>query len=126
MTEEELEVLKEWLTDNLKKRYIKASSAPFASLILFIQKPSKGLRLYIDFRKLNAITRKDRYPLPLLDEVLSRMSRAKVFTKLDIRAAFNKIRIAEDSKELTSFRTRYSQYKCKVLPFSLYNGPATY
>ena len=54
------------------------------------------------------------------------MSRAKVFTKLDIRAAFNKIRIAEDSKELTSFRTRYSQYKCKVLPFSLYNGPATY
>ena len=108
MTEEELEVLKEWLTDNLKKGYIEASSAPFASPILFVQKPSRGLRLCIDFRKLNAITRKDRYPLPLLDEVLSRMSRAKVFTKLDIRAAFNKIRIAEDSKELTSFRTCYS------------------
>jgi hypothetical protein len=54
------------------------------------------------------------------------MSRAKVFTKLDIRAAFNKIRMAEDSEELTSFRTRYGQYKCKVLPFGLCNGPATY
>src|SRR5450755_2931617 len=108
MTEEELEVLKEWLTDNLKKGYIKASSAPFASPILFVQKPSRGLRLYINFKKLNAITRKDRYPLLLLNEVLSRMSRAKVFIKFNIRVAFNKIRIAEDSEELTSFCTRYS------------------
>jgi hypothetical protein len=126
MTEEELEALKEYLTENLRKGYIESSSAPFASPILFVRKGNGSLRLCHDFRKLNALTRKDRYPLPLLDEVLSRMSKAKVFTKLDIRAAFNKIRMDKDSEELTSFRTRYGQYKCKVLPFGLCNGPATY
>lgn len=126
MSEAELEALKAYLVENLKKGFIESSSAPFASPVLFVKKKGGALRLCIDFRKLNLITKKDKYPLPLLDEVLSRMTRAKIFTKLDIRAAFNRIRMAEDSEELTSFRTRYGQFKCKVLPFGLCNGPATY
>ena len=83
-------------------------------------------RFCIDFRKLNAITRKDRYPLPLIDETLARFSRAKIFTKLDIRQAFHRIRMDPTAEDLTTFRTRYGAYKCKVLPFGLTNGPATY
>ena len=84
-TVEELRTLKDYLIDNLDKGFIEHSSAPFASPILFVKKPSGGLRFCIDYRKLNELTEKDRYPLPLLDETLARISRAKVFTKLDIR-----------------------------------------
>jgi hypothetical protein len=94
--------------------------------VLFVKKPSGGLRFYIDYRKLNALTRKDRYPLPLIDETLARISGAKIFTKLDIRQAFYRIRIYPDSEDLTTFCTRYRAYKYKVLPFGLINGPATY
>ena len=122
----ELQATKQYLIDNLNKGFIEPSQAPFNSPILFVKKPNGGLRFCIDYRKLNNMTRKDRYPLPLLDETLTRMSRAKVFTKLDIRQAFHRIRIDPGSEDLTTFRTRYGTYKCKVLPFGLTNGPATY
>ena len=125
-TAEELRELKRYLIENLDKGFIEASQAPFASPILFVQKPNRGLRFCIDYRKLNSLTRKDRYPLPLIDEVLARVSKAKIYTKLDIRQAFHRIRMHPDSEEMTTFRTRYGSYKCKVLPFGLTNGPATY
>ncbi|KAK6582321.1 hypothetical protein PZA11_004729 [Diplocarpon coronariae] len=75
---------------------------------------------------LNNLTRKDRYPLPLIDETLARLAGAQIFTKLDIRQAFHRIRMDPESEELTTFRTRYGAYKCKVLPFGLTNSPATY
>ena len=80
----------------------------------------------MDYRKLNNLTRKDSYPIPRIDELLARPSKAKIFTKLDIRSAFNRIRMDPASEEYTTFRTRYGTYKCKVLPFGLCNGPATY
>jgi hypothetical protein len=126
MTTEELEEVKRYLIENLNKGFIEPSQAPFAAPILFVRKADGRLRLCIDFRNLNQITRKDRYPLPLIDELLGRISRAKMFTKLDIRQAFNRIRMSPESEELTTFRTRYGSYKCKVLPFGLTNGPATY
>ena len=125
-TAEELRELKRYLIENLDKGFIEASQAPFASPILFVKKPNGGLRFCIDYRKLNSLTRKDRYPLPLIDEVLARVSKAKIYTKLDIRQAFHRIRMHPDSEEMTTFRTRYGLYKCKVLPFGLTNGPATY
>jgi hypothetical protein len=85
MTTEELEIVKQYLVDNLEKGFIEPSQAPFAALVLFVKKPSGGLRFCIDFQKLNQITRKDQYPLPLINETLARISRAKIFTKLDIR-----------------------------------------
>lgn len=71
---DELYITKQYLVDNLGKGFIILSQAPYALLILFIKKPSGGLRFYIDFRKLNALTRKDRYLLPLIDETLVRIS----------------------------------------------------
>ena len=102
------------------------SQAPFVSPVLFVKKLNGGLRFCIDFRKINNLTRKDRYPLPLINETLARLSKAKIYTKLDIRQAFHRIRINPKSEELTTFRTRYGAYKCKVLPFGLTNKPATY
>jgi len=123
---EELKACKQYLVDNLSKGFIGQSKAPFAAPILFVRKANGGLRFCVDYRKLNAITEKDRYPLPLLDETLARISKARIFTKLDIRQAFHRVRIDPASEDLTTFRTRYGCYKYKVVPFGLTNGPATY
>lgn len=125
-TTEELRAVKEYLLENLDKGFIVPSNAPFASPVLFVAKPNGALRFCIDYRKLNSITKRDEHPLPLIDETLARISRAKIFTKLDIRQAFHRIRMDPASEELTTFRTRYGTFKCKVLPFGLTNGPATY
>ena len=126
MSLEQLEVVKEYITENLAKGFIEPSQAPFAAPILFVRKPNGSLRFCIDFRLLNSLTRKDRYPLPLIDETLARLAGAKIYTKLDIRQAFHRIRMDPASEEYTTFRTRYGSYKCKVVPFGLTNGPATY
>ena len=122
----ELEEVKRYLAENLHKGFIEPSQAPFTSPILFVKKPNGSLRFCIDFRKLNSLTKKDRYPLPLIEETLSHLAQAKIYTKLDIRQAFHRIRMHPASEELTTFRTRYRAYKCKVLPFRLTNGLATY
>ena len=123
---EELTAMREYLASNLAKGFITLSKAPFAAPILFARKADGSLRFCVDYRKLNALTKKNRYPLPLIDETLARLSRAKVFTKLDIRQAFHRIRISPESEELTAFRTRYGLFQYKVLPFGLTNGPAAF
>ena len=123
---EELQATKAFVMENLQKGYFVPSHSPFASPVLCVRKLNGDLRICVDYRKLNAITRKDAYPIPRIDELLARPHKAKIFTKLDIRAAFNKIRMNPDSEEYTTFRTRYGTYKTKVLPFGLCNGPATY
>ena len=80
----------------------------------------------MDYRKLNEVTRKDKYLSPLIKETFRRVYRAKVFTKLDIRQAFHCIRMDEASEELTVFRMRYRSYQYKVMPFSLCNGLVTF
>jgi hypothetical protein len=73
------------LLENLDKGFIETSQAPYASLTLFIKKPNGNLHFYVDFYKLNFLSRKDKYPLPLIDETLARINQAKIFTKLNIR-----------------------------------------
>lgn len=95
MSRDELLVLKKYLEENLAKGFIRVSSSPAATPILFVRKPGGGLRLYVDYRGLNNITIKNRYPLPLIRETLDRLSTAKFFTKLDVIAAFNRLRVKE-------------------------------
>jgi hypothetical protein len=121
-----LEEVKRYITENLDKGFIDTSQAPFASSILFIKKKDGSLRFCINYRKLNNLTCKDRYLLPLISKTLAYIARAKIFTKLDIRQAFHRIRMSPESEELTTFQTRYRAYKCKVLPFGLINGLVTY
>ena len=103
MLAEELKVVKKYLVKNLDKGFIEPSQAPFTAPILFVKKPDGLLRFYIDYRKLNLLIKKDRYLLPLIDKTLARIRRAKLFTKLDIRQAFYRIRIHPDLEELTTF-----------------------
>jgi hypothetical protein len=85
MSIEQLVALKEYLTENLRKEWIVPSGAEYGSLVLFAKKPNDSLRLCVNYRKLNARTRKNTYFLPLIGEILERISRARVYTKLDIR-----------------------------------------
>jgi hypothetical protein len=126
MSRDELRVLKKYLEDNLTKGFIRASSSPVSSPVLFVRKPGGGLRLCVDYRRLNAITVKNRYPIPLIQETLMQLSRAKYYTKLDIIAAFNRLRIAEGDEYLTAFKTRFGLFEYLVMPFGLANAPSTF
>src|SRR5258708_2395098 len=124
MSREELLVLKKYLEENLTKGFIRASKSPVASPVLFVKKPGGGLRFCVDYRGLNAVTVKTRYPLPLIQETLQRLSKAVFFTKLDVVSAFNRLRIAEGDEWLTAFRTRYGLFEYLVMPFGLANAPS--
>lgn len=126
MSLDELKVLRKFLDDNLARGFIRASKSPAASPVLFAKKPGGGLRFCVDYRALNALTIKNRYPLPLLRETLARLSKAKFYTKLDVIGAFNRIRMAEGDEWLTAFNTRYGLFESLVMPFGLCNAPATF
>jgi hypothetical protein len=126
MSRDELTVLREWLLENLRKGFIQSSSSPAASPVLFIKKPGGGLRFCVDYRALNAITIKDRYPLPLTKETLNNLKGMRWFTKIDIISAFNNIRIKQGQEWMTAFRTRLGLYESLVMPFGMTGAPATF
>ena len=122
----ETQVLKEEIDKNLRRGLIRPSSSPYGSPVLFSVKSNGKLRLCVDYRKLNKLTKKNKYPLPLISQCLDRLSSAKVFTSLDLRGAFNLIRIAEGDEEKTAFRTPFGLFEYLVMPFGLTNGPSTF
>ena len=126
LSETELKVLREYLDENLQKGFIRPSTSPFGSPVLFVKKPDGSLRLVVDYRALNRITVKNRYPLPLISEMLDRLVGAKYFTKLDARNAYNTLRIAPGEEYKTAFRTRYGHFEYLVMPFGLTNAPASF
>lgn len=122
----ELKTLREYLDEHLANGFIRPSQSPAAAPILFVKKKDGSLRLCVDYRGLNKITVKNRYPLPLITEMLNRLSTAKYFTKIDLRNAYNQIRIAKGDEWKTAFRTRYGLYEYLVMPFGLTNAPASF
>ena len=126
MSVPQLKFVKKFLEENLKKGFIEASSAPCSSPILLAKKPGGGIRFCVDYRKLNSLTKKDAYPLPLIAETIARLKKAIVFTKIDIRQAFHKLRMALESEDATTFASRFGAYKWKVMLFGLTGGPASW
>ena len=126
MSEQELEAVKKYIDEHLEKGFIRPSSSSAAAPVLLVRKPGGGLRFCVDYRALNSITIKNRYPIPLINETLGKLSQAKKFTKLDVISAFNRMRMKEGHEWLTAFNTRYGQFEYLVMPFGLCNAPGTF
>jgi hypothetical protein len=127
MFEDELLLMKKYLKENLKKDFLKTSSVFFASLILFAKKLDEEIRLCMNYRKLNVIIKKNRYLISLINELITRLARAKFMTKRDIRHAFNEIRMMiEKDENLIIFRIRFDFYKYLILSFDLINDSITF
>jgi transposase InsO family protein len=126
LSEPELEELREYLESATKQGRIRRSISPAGAPIMFVPKKGGGLRLCVDYRGLNQITVKNRTPLPLISETLDRLEGAKVFTKLDLADAYNRLRIRKGDEWKTAFRTRYGHFEYLVMPFGLSNAPATF
>jgi hypothetical protein len=126
LSETELQVLKQYIEENLQRNFIRPSTSPFGAPVLFVKKPDGSLRLCVDYRALNRMTIKNRYPLPLISELLDRVKGARFFTKIDVRDAFNRLRIALGDEHKTAFRTRYGHFEYLVMPFGLTNAPGSF
>ncbi|XP_078518423.1 LOW QUALITY PROTEIN: retrotransposon-like protein 1 [Lissotriton helveticus] len=118
--------LKEYLDKNLANGFIRPSQSPVSSPLFFIPKKDKSLRTCIDYRALNLVTRKNRYPLPLISELLDQVKEAHVYTKLDLRGAYHLVRMAEGDEWKMAFRTRFGLFEYQVMPFGLCNAPAAF
>ena len=126
MSLKQLKLVKAYLKNHLKKGFIVLSDASYASSVLFAKKPEGRWHFCVDYWKLNAIIKKNKYLLPLIEETLARLARIKVFIKLNVWQAFYRIRIKEPVEDLITFQTRYRFYKYKVLSFSLCNSSASF
>ena len=122
----ELKSLHEFIDEHLSIGFIRPSSSPHRAPILFVKKKDGSLRLCVDFRGLNHITRKDRYPLPLISDLLDSPGKACIYTKIDLRHAYHLVRIRPGDEWKTSFRTRYGSFEWLVMPFGLTNAPAAF
>ena len=122
----ELEALRVFIDENLSNGFIRPSNSPHRAPILFVKKKSRELWFCIDYCSLNRISKKDRYPLPLLSDLLDTLKKARVYTKIDLRHAYHLVRIADGEEWKTTFRTRYGSFEWLVVPFGLTNTPATF
>uniref|UniRef100_A0A8C5PED6 Gypsy retrotransposon integrase-like protein 1 n=1 Tax=Leptobrachium leishanense TaxID=445787 RepID=A0A8C5PED6_9ANUR len=126
LSEPELKTLKEYVEENLQKGFIRPSTSPAGAPIFFVGKKDGGLRPCVDYRALNSITIKNKYPLPLITELMDRLRTSTIFTKLDLRGAYNLVRIRDGDEWKTAFRSRYGHYEYLVMPYGLCNAPATF
>ncbi|KAL1256449.1 hypothetical protein QQF64_011994 [Cirrhinus molitorella] len=126
LSQPESEAMKEYIQEELKKGFIRPSTSPASAGFFFVKKKDGGLRPCIDYRGLNEVTIKYRYPLPLVPSALEHLRTARHFTKLDLRSAYNLIRIREGDEWKTAFSTSAGHYEYLVMPFGLSNSPSCF
>ena len=122
----ELDELRKQLDELLAKGFIKPSTSPYGAPVLFVKKKDGTLRMCVDYRGLNRITRKNRHPLPRIDELIDRFRGARYFTKLDLLSGYHQQRIFEPHSHKTAFCCRYGHFEFNVVPFGLTNAPASF
>nr|GEX65058.1 putative reverse transcriptase domain-containing protein [Tanacetum cinerariifolium] len=118
--------LSEQLKELSDKGFIRPSSSPWGAQVLFVRKKDGSFRICIDYRELNKLTVKNRYPLPRIDDVFDQLQRTSVYSNNDLRSSYHQLRIQEEDIPKTDFRTRYGHYEFQVMPFGLTNAPAVF
>ncbi|GKV48697.1 hypothetical protein SLEP1_g55500 [Rubroshorea leprosula] len=122
----ELKELKEQLQELLDKGFIRPSVSPWGAPVLFVKKKDGTMRLCIDYRELNKVTVRNRYPLPRIDDLFDQLVGAQVFSKIDLRSGYHQLKIKGEDIPKSAFRTRYGHYEFLVMPFGLTNAPAAF
>ena len=122
----DLAVFEEYTRSLIASGQLRVSHSPYGAMALIVRKQDGTPRVVVDYRALNEQTVKNKYPLPLMDEMFDRVHGAKFFTKIDLRTGFHQIRIADADIEKTAFRTRYGSFEYLVLPMGLCNAPSTF
>jgi hypothetical protein len=122
----ELTELKIQLQELLDKEYIRPSVSPWGESIMFVKNKDETLRLCIDYRQLNKMTIKNKYPLPIINDLFDQVGGANIFSKLDLRSSYHQVRIKDEDISKTTFRMRYGHYEFVVIPFGLTNAPSTF
>ncbi|GJS09106.1 putative reverse transcriptase domain-containing protein [Tanacetum coccineum] len=122
----ELAELSGQLKELQDKGFIRPSSSPWGAPILFVKKKDGSFRMCIDYRELNKLTVKNRYPLPRIDDLFDQLQRSQFFSKIDLRSGYHQLRVHEDEIPKTAFRTRYGHFELTVMPFGLTNVPAVF
>ncbi|KAL0549351.1 hypothetical protein IC582_013832 [Cucumis melo] len=126
MAPAELKELKVQLQELLDKGFIRPSVSPWGAPVLFVKKKDGSMRLCIDYRELNKVTVKNRYPLPRIDDLFDQLQGATVFSKIDLRSGYHQLRIKDEDVPKTAFRSRYGHYEFIVMSFGLTNAPAVF
>jgi hypothetical protein len=121
---EELQELKKQLTELHEAGYIRPSSSPWGAPVLYVQKKDVSQRMCVDYRSLNDVTIKNKYPLPRIDDLVDQMRGARVFSKIDLRSGYHQMKIRPSHIPKTAFSTRYGLYEFTVMSFGLTNAPA--
>ncbi|GKC31103.1 putative reverse transcriptase domain-containing protein, partial [Tanacetum coccineum] len=121
----ELEELSGQLKELQDKGFIRPSSSPWGAPVLFVNKKDGSFRMCIDYRELNKLTIKNRYPLPMIDDMFDQLQGSQYFSKIDLRSKYHQMRVHEDDIPKTAFRTHYGYFEFTVMPFGLTNAPAT-
>ncbi|GJT92336.1 putative reverse transcriptase domain-containing protein [Tanacetum coccineum] len=119
----EMELSKQ-LQELSEKGFIRPSSSSWGAPVLFVKKKDGSFRMCIDYRELNKLTIKNRYPLPRIDDLFDQLQDYSVYSKIDLRSGYHQLRIREEDIPITAFRTRYGHYEFQVMPFGLTNAPA--
>ncbi|MBW0557253.1 hypothetical protein O181_096968 [Austropuccinia psidii MF-1] len=126
LSKNESETLRAYISENVEKGLIRPNSCSTGAPVLFVKKKDGGLCLCVDYCKLNAVTRKNRYTVPPMNQLLTVFNGDTIFSKIDLRGAYNLLRIEEGDEHLTAFRTKYGSYEYLVMPFGLTNAPASF
>nr|ABA94359.1 retrotransposon protein, putative, Ty3-gypsy subclass [Oryza sativa Japonica Group] len=124
MAANELAEVKRQVDDLLQKGYIRPSSSPWGAPVIFVEKKDHTQRMCVDYRALNDVTIKNKYPLPRIDDLFDQLKGATVFSKIDLRSGYHQLRIKEEDIPKTVFTTRYGLFECTVMSFGLTNAPA--